>query len=103
MTAILIESETPFDSDDGKGTKRLLFENDDEESFVRKGTVAEARVAIRLGKSIWRNLFMYINVNFVKGFLRKVFGILAAQLVVTTIIGAAFVYTPGLKGVVQQW
>lgn len=52
MTAILIESSSPFDSDDGgKGKQKLMFdENDDEENFLKRNTVAEARVAIRLGK-----------------------------------------------------
>lgn len=36
-------------------------------------------------------------------FLRKVFGILSIQLLFTTIVGAIFLFTPGLKGLVQQW
>jgi len=35
------------------------------------------------------------------GFMRKVYGLLAVQLTITTIIGAVFMFTPGVKEFVQ--
>jgi len=35
------------------------------------------------------------------GFMRKVYGLLAVQLTITTIIGAVFLFTPGVKEFVQ--
>merc|ERR1712095_154182 len=36
------------------------------------------------------------------GFMRKVYGLLAVQLTITTIIGAVFMFTPGVKEFVQS-
>lgn len=36
------------------------------------------------------------------GFMRKVYGLLAVQLTITTIIGAVFLFTPGVKEFVQS-
>jgi len=55
------------------------------DQFLHGSSVAAAHVGIRMG------------------FLRKVFGILSVQLLFTTIIGAIFLFTPGVKGLVQQW
>ena len=35
------------------------------------------------------------------GFMRKVYGLLAVQLSITTLIGAVFLFTPGVKEFVQ--
>uniref|UniRef100_A0A915IB04 CASP-like protein n=1 Tax=Romanomermis culicivorax TaxID=13658 RepID=A0A915IB04_ROMCU len=84
MTAILIDSSNiPFLNEDEK--QKLYDEEDVESGVKRSGTVADARLAIRLG------------------FLRKVFGILAVQLLITTAVGIIFVSTPVLKAAVIQW
>lgn len=84
MTAILIDSSNvPFLNEEEK--QKLFDEQDVESGVKRSNTVAEARLAIRLG------------------FLRKVFGILAVQLLMTTAVGVVFVSTPVLKAAVIQW
>ncbi|XP_022080312.1 protein lifeguard 4-like [Acanthaster planci] len=54
------------------------------DDFRYSTNVATAHVSIRLG------------------FLRKVFGILSTQLLVTTVVGAIFMYTDGVKAYVQS-
>ena len=49
----------------------------------------------------WLSVFWYVPSN-PPGFLRKVYGILSAQLGLTILIGALFMYTPTIKGFVQQ-
>jgi len=89
MTSIMIDAPLPYK--DSKSTHDDKFFADDEENLLPDGmglkntSVAMAHLSIRMR------------------FMRKVFGILAVQLLFTSIIGAAFIYTPGLKGVVQQW
>jgi len=65
------------------GKRGFLFNS--AETFDNDKCVAAAQVSIRMG------------------FLRKVFGILAVQLTVTTIVSAFVVMYPGAKGFVQGW
>jgi len=89
MTSIMIDMPPPAYKE--KSMHDEKFFADDEENLLpdgmglKNGSVAMAHLSIRMR------------------FMRKVFGILAVQLLFTSIIGAAFIYTPGLKGVVQQW
>jgi len=90
MTSIIIDAPPPYKTKSVPYEKESFFDNDEEgllpDGIVGKSTsVAMAQISIRMR------------------FMRKVFGILAVQLLFTSIIGAAFIYTPGLKGVVQQW
>ncbi|XP_068714363.1 protein lifeguard 4-like [Montipora foliosa] len=62
------------------GTKMSSLEED----FTYGVTVAQTNIKIRLG------------------FLRKVYGILTAQLSLTVIVAAIFMYTEGIKNVVQS-
>lgn len=90
MTTIVIDPPPPY-KEATKSHGEKSFFADDEENLLPDGilgkntSVAMAHVSIRMR------------------FMRKVFGILAVQLLFTSIIGATFIYTPGLKGVVQQW
>ena len=43
-----------------------------------------------------------INILYL-GFMRKVYSLLAVQLGMTTLIGAALLLTPGVKQIVQVW
>ena len=42
-----------------------------------------------------------VNCVVLSGFMRKVYGLLAVQLSITTLIGAVFLFTPGVKEFVQ--
>ena len=74
--------------------------------FSYNNNVAGAAKHIRMGQ--WQMLvfflFFYQNpfhfYNF-SGFLRKVYSLLSMQLGLTTLIGAVFLFTPGVKEVVQ--
>jgi len=92
MATIIAEPPPSYkDSTKSVHNDQAKFFADDEESLLpegfsgKSGNVASAHLAIRMR------------------FMRKVFGILAVQLLFTSVIGATFIYTPGLKGVVQQW
>jgi len=68
----------------GKGTGTGMKDMSIEDDFMYGSNVAAAHVSIRLG------------------FLRKVYGILTSQLLLTTIVGFAFMMHEGLKSFVQQ-
>merc|ERR1712228_43183 len=77
-------SQVPLmmDVDDGEPEKGGV-ESGLEKDFSYNNNVAGASKHIRLG------------------FMRKVYGLLAVQLSITTLIGAVFLFTPGVKEFVQ--
>ena len=50
-----------------------------------------------LGQKLYIHNIVYL------GFMRKVYSLLAVQLGMTTLIGAALLLTPGVKQIVQVW
>lgn len=51
---------------------------------------------------MWQFVFNHEFFFSVIGFLRKVYGILTAQLTLTVIVAAIFMYSEGIKGFVQS-
>ena len=51
---------------------------------------------------MWQFVFNRDIFLSVIGFLRKVYGILTAQLTLTVIVAAIFMYSEGIKGFVQS-
>lgn len=77
---------------------RLMEGDSDEEGGIGGGKAWPFSSGVVSGSSV-----AAAHVSIRLGFIRKVLGILSVQLLFTAVITAAFVYTPGLKGLVQQW
>ena len=55
-----------------------------------------------ISRLLWSTIFHFDIALSPPGFLRKVFGILCTQLLVTTVVCAIFMYTDGVKAYVQN-
>ena len=95
-----------MDMEGGEGEdKRAGVEAGLEGDFAYHNNVAGASKHVRLGGCQHRITrcqgHIDSTVYVFPGFMRKVYGLLAVQLSITTLIGAVFLFTPGVKEFVQ--